>query len=193
MASLKDAIKKGQKKGKIPEGVTHPWMQDLDIYNNSLRNQAGHKAVDPADNQAGHTSSKPNMHLFDNKIIRNKAQLAKKKWRPKSSIQKKLNDIDFVFVYLSEIYGAKKSVICGLFSSLLDDLMTPRLSSSEGARIANQKKSTFERTVNRLSEEGVLLKYGFKTRAGGRIYWFHPSVLKCLNIIKKNDPDYFNY
>ena len=156
---------------------------------------AGDKAGDPAGNKAGTGDKviKLQKHLYDNEIIRKKVSIIKRKWKPKTEAQKNLNNSDCTFVLLSEIYAARKSVICGFFMSLQDDFMTPRLTSEEGARITNQKKSTFDRTVNRLSKEGILAKYGFKTRAGGKIYWFHPVVYECLKKIRDTDPDYFNY
>ena len=188
MASFLKALEKGQGKEKISNSFSPPWMQDKEIIDKKETNKAG----DPAGNKVGSALCLRNQ-IYDNEIVRRRVVAHKKKWRPKSKEEKQLNNKDYTFTVLSEIYGARKEVICKLFETLREDYMTPRLSSEDGARISNQKKSTFDRTVNRLSEEGILMKYGFRTRAGGRIYWFHPVVLECLNEIKEYEPTYFAY
>ena len=168
------------------------------IDNNSIDHDTGHDTGhDTANFHDKKEINDKKFSLENSSLVRRKILKTIKKEPanyPASKLKRfrELKNREACFEYLAEIFGSKRVIVSFLFKTLLHDDLTPRMSLDEGAKECGLKKNTFGRTIDRLVSDVVVFKYGFKTRKGGAVYWFHPNVLSCLRTMEKEDLNYFD-
>ncbi len=184
MASLKGAVEKAQRNGRLGSGIKHPWMSQ----NNEEKIEAESSVIVDR-NQC--VTDKPTDKLTDKPTDKptDTTKTNKKRCLALEKIQNEKNIEDLINL----IAGTKKLILVFLFRRAdKKSGQTKRITIAEAIEELKIKKSTFQKTCDRLYQDGIFEREGLKTFPGGTFYTLNKKIFASLKKMEADDEGFFH-
>ena len=131
------------------------------------------------------------------RLVRKKKVESRKRGKNASDAERaknyrKLEDFGTAMYEVQGLGSSNKRILVAIYQLQGNDIATPKMNILEAAEHCELGEANFVKSMSRLYKKALVDKVSPKTKSRGVLYWLHPQIKKILNILKQDEPTYFD-